>query len=749
MADEPRWIWKKKVLLYCLQLSKLKKDDLISIANDFDLASSGLKDELVYNIQHHIQSNLGSPSLSKDAIQRMIQRVEPVTPHAVLHEIKSMTQATRPVLPEAPRNNTPVAITGLLSDAIRNKHKSSNPVINNSRPHVTKNTSLGGRGMNSYEINTNPRHENVSYSFPEVPFYPRVKLLDDPYISPITNRKLKKTFYLDLTKDQYKGLQDNQYKIFFFCGAIPISIDLDDEDDEDDATDSTNKGKHEIIPISFPQTYQFINMRTGESLEKHSMSNKKDQRSKPIDVSDLLSPKQRLGNSPLQFSFHFVPAAEYYMSIYLVNVIKTEDIVNKICEHTRILSNATLYYLKKSQNPDNGLLATSIIISLECPISGSIMKVPVKSTKCLHIECFDAFWYLQSQRQVANGRCPICSKFIKTEDLAVSEFIEDILSTCPSNCRKVQLTNDGNWDPIIESDDEDLDIDSDGDDDEGYGFPPSKKQKPSSPNKTTTPPPYVESVVEVRNTGEASNHNNNPTAIPQNTFAFNIVDPDSINVMTPTNNKIKDNISFNSEVNSTTNSPSTSHLIPNILGSTPLNKNNYKGLPTTKTFHNLAAMSAPLQEDNSLIEQSPSPLSMHNPTILSAYPQKNSNGNIDYLPQAENAEFDHDVSMSSTYNNEETVVHGNIENIDSTLSNTSTGEKASCPPIPKLPDLPTLPSKFIQEQPQNYNRYSTSTTKKLIIVPFNANLSGPHGNVLPQKRRLSRTPTIIKQPLNK
>ncbi|CAL9735804.1 hypothetical protein MOSE0_I04786 [Monosporozyma servazzii] len=747
MADEPRWIWKKKVLLYCLQLSKLKKDDLISIADDFDLSTSGLKDDLVYNIQHHIQSNLGSPILSKDAIQRMIQKVEPVTPQAVLHEIKSMTQSSRPVIREPPRNNTPVGITGLLSDAIRNKYKSSNSEVNNSRPYVNNNTSIKGSRTNSCEINTNPRHRNVSYSFPEVPFYPRAKLLDDAYISPITNRKLKKTFNLDLTKDQYKGLQDNQYKIYFFCGAIPISIDLDDDEDDDD-DNNENKGKHEIIPISFPQTYQFINLRTGEALEKHSMSNKKNQRSKPIDVTDLLSPKQRLGNSPLQFSFHFVPAVEYYMSIYLVNVIKTEDIVNKICQHTKILSNATLYYLKKTQNPDNGLLATSIVISLECPISGSVMKVPVKSTKCLHIECFDAFWYLQSQRQIANGRCPICSKFIKTEDLAVSEFIEDILMKCPNNCRKVQLTNDGHWDPIIESDDEDSDINSDDDDDEaGYGHPPTKKQKPSSPNNNTTPQNYIESVAEVINTNESSNHNSH-IAITQNTLPFNILDPDLINVMTPTNNKIKDNISFNSEINSTTASPSTSHIIPNILGSTPLNKNNYKGLPTTKTFHNLAAMSAPLQEDNTRVEKSPS-TSLHHTAMSLACTQMNINRNTDHLPQSDNVEFDNNVSMCSTINDEETVLHGNIENIDSTIANTHTNENISCPSIPKLPDLPALPLQFIQEQPHNYNRYSTNMTIKPVVVPFNASLSGTNGNVLPQKRQLSRGQVIIKQPLNK
>ncbi|CAL9730836.1 hypothetical protein MOUN0_K05226 [Monosporozyma unispora] len=739
-------IWKKKLLLFCLQLPKLGKDDLITIANNlFSLSTDGTRDDLINTIQNHIRSEFVSLSGEEYAMEHMIGIMERELPQSVLNTIYTSAQSDEPVVYGSIVYPKPVKVGGLLSDAIRNKHKSKNNMVSTNTNSIVKSTST----KDKCEINKNPRHINMSYSFSELPFYPRTKLLSDPYISPISNQKLKKRFYLKLTKEQYRGLQNKEYKIFFFCGAIPISIDLDDSDNEDENNDYS-RAKHEVLPISFPQTYQFINMWTGVSLERYSRSSKKNQRADPIDITDLLSPEQLSGTAPLQFSFHFVPSVEYYMSIYLVNAVKTDDIVSKVCQRTKILRNATLYYLNKSQDPENGLLATSITMSLECPISGSVINVPIKSTKCLHIECFDAFWYFESQRQLENGRCPICSKSIKSDDLAVSEFIEDILVKCPKNCRRVQLATDGNWEPIIDSGDDDSDMDSD--DDEGYGYPPAKKQKPSPHKSNLIPPELENSILANGNINEITSENIIDTTtenvilpIIQNYFSFPTLDPGTTIKMTPTHNNIKDNLSFTSEVESNLDSPLTSQIVPNILGTTPLNKNNYKGLPTTKTFHNLAAIHSTLDEDNGTLED-PLTIPVNNPTISPSYPPINNDVPLDI--EYSNMEIDNNVSIISASDSETTVLHNNLERSNLNLSNSPTSKKSRLPLLPKLPDLPTLPFKFIEEKPQNYKKPPTAATKKPVVVPFNSKFNGTNSNILPQKRQLSKNVVIIKQSMN-
>lgn len=689
-SSEPRWLWKKKILLYCTYIPKLKKDQLIQICDQFDINHSGLKNDIIYRLNNHIQLNIGSPILSKDSINFMIHELKKIVPENVQYRIDNLT--TESLLLTLPTsnsktvnyNNSNKSISLLKSDQIRIKHLK----------HIDHTNQNSLRTNTHSNNNTHLRHSNkTSYSFPELSFYPRIKLLDQPYISPITNKKLKKKFEIILNQQQYNGIQNNEYKIFFFCGAIPINIDIESDSD----TDSDGE-KHETIQICFPQTYQFINMRTGVSLERHATTNnKKRQKFKTIDITDLLSNEQRMGQVPLQFSFHFVPSTEYYMCIYLVRAIKTDELVTNIIQHTKILKNATLYYLAKSQDSEFGLQTTSLTLSLECPISGSRIKTPIKSVKCSHIECFDAFWYLESQRQIENGRCPICSKFIKFDDLAVSEFIEEILERTPQNCRKVQLSNNGSWVPIIDSDD------SEDDSEEDENSSPTSKRQKIFPDTQFTP---------------------------------------------ANNNKIKDNITFTNDDDNygnnsnEDNSPMVSERVPNILGSTPLNRNNYKGLPTTKTYNNLAAIGSSLEEEDDLVDDSQS-YSFIDSNTTPIQPSKRKNVVITKTLFTADDTLGNDIEESIETSNcsELTVIHNNIGNHTNTniLSNLFIPQTVTPSDAPNLPELPSLPLKFTDQSIQDHTNISKQPTRKPIIVPFNSRINERDITLLPQKRQLSES----------
>lgn len=73
----------------------------------------------------------------------------------------------------------------------------------------------------------------------------------------------------------------------------------------------------------------------------------------------------------------------------------------------------------KANDPD--VVATSQVLSLKCPLSYMRLSKPCRGVNCGHIQCFDATSYLQLQEQGPQWLCPICSKSVPFDQLAVDE----------------------------------------------------------------------------------------------------------------------------------------------------------------------------------------------------------------------------------------------------------------------------------------------------------------------------------------
>lgn len=84
-------------------------------------------------------------------------------------------------------------------------------------------------------------------------------------------------------------------------------------------------------------------------------------------------------------------------------------------------------------------------MSLQCPISYSRMKYPVKSIHCRHLQCFDAQWFIESQRQIPTWQCPVCQKTIHIEDLSICEFVQEIINATDEEVEQVEISKDGSW----------------------------------------------------------------------------------------------------------------------------------------------------------------------------------------------------------------------------------------------------------------------------------------------------------------
>lgn len=116
------------------------------------------------------------------------------------------------------------------------------------------------------------------------------------------------------------------------------------------------------------------------------------------------------------------------MQITRRNVITKQSVLNEMME--------------KANDPD--IEVGSIVMSLKDPISTLRINTPCRSTMCTHNQCFDAESFLQLQEQAPTWTCPICSNTVSYKDLAVDQYVEEILNKI-KNLDQVIIKPTGEW----------------------------------------------------------------------------------------------------------------------------------------------------------------------------------------------------------------------------------------------------------------------------------------------------------------
>lgn len=62
-------------------------------------------------------------------------------------------------------------------------------------------------------------------------------------------------------------------------------------------------------------------------------------------------------------------------------------------------------------------------MTLKDPLSYMRITRPIRSTKCTHIQCFDAKWWIEGNSQHPQFLCPLCNKALLFEDLIVDGYV--------------------------------------------------------------------------------------------------------------------------------------------------------------------------------------------------------------------------------------------------------------------------------------------------------------------------------------
>lgn len=138
----------------------------------------------------------------------------------------------------------------------------------------------------------------------------------------------------------------------------------------------------------------------------------------------------------------------YVCKVYLAKSFDGLQLFKKsisIKEH--IPKNVTIRKVQEIlQEDDDELQMETMKMSLQCPISYMKMKYPIRSIACHHIQCFDAQWFLEAQKQVPIWECPVCQKKVNIMDLRLCDYTMEILENCKNEYDdQVEITKAGSY----------------------------------------------------------------------------------------------------------------------------------------------------------------------------------------------------------------------------------------------------------------------------------------------------------------
>lgn len=283
------------------------------------------------------------------------------------------------------------------------------------------------------------------------PFYASERSLSPQLVIPATNTdRLKKTTRVTLrfTLKQYDidRISRDDFQVLIYA-----------------ADQSTLKPKDNLIV--YPEKCSLsVNQHMINATEFKACKGIKTRpgTARPVDITQHLQLHFRMANlvditvedTKIPFVFMAVLARPVALST-LVNRIKRQPMISKACTVQMIID-----------SNDDDVTTISTIASLKCPISYGRLIDPVRSVHCNHVDCFDVSSFLQLQLQATSWSCPICNKALLYEELALDEYMLDVLDRTKSyDLDEIQIDSMGRWSmpkgTKLLSDSEESDSDSD------------------------------------------------------------------------------------------------------------------------------------------------------------------------------------------------------------------------------------------------------------------------------------------------
>nr|XP_019007407.1 uncharacterized protein I206_07858 [Kwoniella pini CBS 10737]OCF46188.1 hypothetical protein I206_07858 [Kwoniella pini CBS 10737] len=138
-------------------------------------------------------------------------------------------------------------------------------------------------------------------------------------------------------------------------------------------------------------------------------------------------------------------AKRFFYQIIFAEMTTKEELLNRLKSLVPTSVESSLAEFKKRQEEDDDIVVGTSVMSLKDPLAYMRMTRPVRSSRCTHIQCFDAQWWIESNAQHPQWHCPHCGKELQFTELIVDGYVMSILDACPDSVDDVILEPSGDW----------------------------------------------------------------------------------------------------------------------------------------------------------------------------------------------------------------------------------------------------------------------------------------------------------------
>ena len=78
------------------------------------------------------------------------------------------------------------------------------------------------------------------------------------------------------------------------------------------------------------------------------------------------------------------------------------------------------------------------------------MRMPCRSSRCDHLQCFDANYYLMMNEKKDKWMCPVCNNLAPFDSLLLDGFFSEMITSrrLPDDEHEIVLHNDASWEPL-------------------------------------------------------------------------------------------------------------------------------------------------------------------------------------------------------------------------------------------------------------------------------------------------------------
>ncbi|WWD17629.1 hypothetical protein CI109_102070 [Kwoniella shandongensis] len=135
----------------------------------------------------------------------------------------------------------------------------------------------------------------------------------------------------------------------------------------------------------------------------------------------------------------------FFYQIVFAELTSKEELLSRLNKLEPTSAEESLKESQRRLEEDDDIVVGTSMMSLKDPLSYMRIARPVRSSKCTHIQCFDAQWWIESNAQHPQWLCPHCSRELKFPDLIVDGYVMSILDAVPEEVEEVVLEPSGEW----------------------------------------------------------------------------------------------------------------------------------------------------------------------------------------------------------------------------------------------------------------------------------------------------------------